>query len=64
MRATHNPQPELNLDLPDQPREVITHTSDEFFSWCDKAKAGLCFIESIEMVTGSNSQWKLRVRWE
>lgn len=58
-----NAQPELDLN-PERPSEIITRTSDDFQSVCSRSKAGEFVIEMLSMVTGSNSEWKFKVRYE
>lgn len=58
-----NPQPELDFN-PERPSEIITRTSDEFQSVCSRSRAGEFVIEMLSMVTGSNSAWKIKVRYE
>lgn len=57
-----SPQLDLNLN-PEQPSELITHNSEEFFAALDRANRGDYHIEWIARVTGSNCGWKIKVRW-
>jgi hypothetical protein len=55
--------PEPALGDPAKPVVVVTESSEEFYGWAARARAGEVVIETVSVVPGWNAHWRLTLNW-